>query len=565
MTGVLQEFRIREIEALLEGIESPGLYTTISGERYLNKNALNQALSGTTLSRPAALALGVRSVALAAQLRELLNRDSLSLAEANAYFGGIFGYSQLFAALPTTRSQEEAQKTQVEVQAEGRTAADVASSIQEEFAAIQGGAASGGAQAVSLNVDEMPVAYQPDGVGRVVRNLADEVELRLAEIKAGKINFPPGSIDGGILRPGTVPTTSLRADELSRRVQQWPTSEQAIKIRLQHDSSVDRWHTPGGLVFPGGTRVVTGPGRVWRTRAIRWPTAYRRPTGGPMRYRLVQPGMRLGLMSITRLIGSNVAPSSTSATYQLSYGLVVRGIPYFGDEPPSQISAIWVGRPPSQLHVELNNYTHVTNTPDLYWGPSREIWNAGSDQYVEPFADLSKNIYEPSSNECRRMSGFRFGLITGETWQDVFPQLNGKPSHYGYLSGRARSPLAWAGGRESEQDTHYDAPCSASTVEATSGTAANAQYRTDAFVDSRRVINGVPFRPADCEALKPDRTAKTFSVWIEAMLDRYVDGADIAGWQSGASDDMKPAAWWTTGVQVAPAETRQTFVDIVVY
>lgn len=563
--GVLQDFRREEILALLGGISDPRFL--VAGKGGYAKSVLNAAISGTTLSRDAAYGLGGIDVfKLAAKLRDLVQRGSVSLEEANAYFGGEFGYATLFSSTPTTRAQAEAQKTEVQLVEEGRTQADVATVIAQEQREAQASEGSGGSQPVQLELGQLPATYRPEAIQGTLRDVLDEIELRIGEIRAGRIAFAPGSIDGSVLRPGTVGYSKLSAEDLSRRIQQWPHEDQAIEVAIDHDGSVDRWSDAGALAFAGGgSRTVRGPGRVWRARELRLPPDYRRPTGGPMRYRVVRPGLELGLMSITRIDAGAVHAGHASALYHLTYGIVIRGLRYFGDQPPSHLAAVWVGaHPAASSTIELSP-PNTSGTAQIFHAAARGTYPSGAYQVVEPFARLSTSNFDPSAGDCAGLLGFRCGLITGEGWREVYPQLNGRPNTYSYITGAPTPRLADTSAHVSTQGTHDDAPCPASVVIGNGATPMVGTYQADTVSGtSEFVIHGVPFKPEDCARLAPDRNAKTFSVFVEARLDRYISGSTLAGLVGGARD-MRVGAWWTSGVRVAPVGLRRTLVDVVVW
>lgn len=562
--GVLQDFRREEIESLLAGARGAELLDNFGSL----KGVLNAALSGTTLSRNAARGLGgIEVFKLAAKLRDLVQRGSITLEEANGYFGGSFGYATLFSALPTTRAQQEAGKTEVELVEEGRTQADAATVIASEQAEAQAAEGSGGAQPVVLELGAMPAVYRPEAVAAAVRSALDEVELRLSELRAGKIAFAPGSIDGAVLRPGTVSSSKLSAEDLSRRIQQWPHDKHAIEVDIDHDATVDRWVDSGSLAFAGGgARPVRGPGRVWRARALRLPPDYRRPTGGPMRYRLVRPGMELGLMSITRIDAGSVHAGNAAAQYHLVYGVVIRGLRYFGDRPPEHLAALWVGAHPGSSATIQATPANTVGTAQLFHGAARSTFQAGGYRLLEPFSRLSTSNLDPSVGDCDGFVGFRVGLITGQGWREVYPQLNGKPNTYSYLTGNPTPRVSDTAVRVPTSLVHDEAPCPASVVTGSATSPMVGTYRSDAVTGTwENVIQGVPFRPEDCALLAPDEGSKTFSVLVEARLDRVVSGTTMDAWIGATARDQRVGAWWTSGVRVAPAGQRRTLLDVVVW
>lgn len=564
--GVLQDFRREEIEALLA--DARGAERLSADAQFQAKSVLNAAISGTTLSREAAYSLGgVEVFKLAAKLRDLVQRGSVTLDEANAYFGGSYGYATLFSSLPTTRAQQEAAKTEVQLLEEGRTQSDVAVVVAAEQASAQAAEGSGGAQPVTIELDAMPQIYRPDAVASAVRGALDQVELRLSELRAGKISFAPGSLDGSTLRAGTVPTSKLSPEDLSRRIQQWPHEGHAIEVDIDHDATVDRWVDSGSLTFAGGgARPVRGPGRVWRARALRLPPDYRRPTGGPMRYRIVRPGMEFGVMSITRIDAGTVHAGNAAAQYHLVYGIVIRGLRYFGDQPPSHLAAVWVGAHPAASATIQASPVNTSGTAQLFHGPARATFQSAGYQLVEPFGRFAKANLAPSTGDCDGLVGFRLGLITGEGWREVYPQLNGKPNTYSYLTGNPTPRISDTSVRVPTSLVHDEAPCPASVVTGNTLTPMTGTYRTDTVTGSwENVIQGVPFKPEDCALLAPDRGARTFSIFVEARLDRIVTGATVAGWLGSTAEDQRVGAWWTSGVRVAPAGLRRTLVDVVVW
>lgn len=561
---VLQDYRREEIAALLE---SSGV-RRIRGNSLGSPAAAGEYLTGSTLTFNEAGQLGPRyAVAtLVGQLRELTRRGTISTEEANAYFASIYGYVGLFTSIPTSRSQRAAQATEVDLIEQQQTLGDVAQVVSSEQAAVQAATGTGGLQPVQIGLDQLPQTYNPDALAQVMRSSLDEIEVRLGELRAGKIAFAPGSLDGSVLRAGTVASTKLRADDLSGKVQQWPTEFEALEVSIDHDPSVDRWVDSGSLAFAGGSRNVRGPGRVWRARQLRLPPNYRRPTGGPMRYRLVTPGMEFGLMSITRIDDGTVEASDPAATYHLAYGIVVRGIRYFGDEPPSHIAALWVGAHPAECESQSGSPPFTAGTPQLFNGAARLVYDTGGYSLLAPFNRLSSSSRAPTAAHIDGHSGFRFGLITGQDWREVFPQLNGRPNAYGQLTGSPGPRLASTSQRVGPLSVEDEAPCPASVLTGLGAGPMVATYAADTIAGTTEtVIQGVPFRPQDCRALAPDRGAKTFSVLIEPRLDRIVDGTQMGTWVGATTRDMRVGAWWTSGVRVVPVGLRRTLIDIVVW
>jgi len=572
MTGILQSERREEILALLARTEFPVGFRHAPNPRsrgYYN-STISLALNGSTLSRQVAFQISRGRAGegtptdlfrLVGQLRDLLGRGSLSLEEANAYFNGIYNYEGLFTSLPSSRARQAANQTEVDLVEEGQTQADVARVVSEESQAAQAVQGSGGLQAATIEIGQLPDQYRLDAVTGVMREAFDQVEQQIAAIRAGRVAFAPNSIDGSVIRSGTIRSVKLDPLDVSQRLQQWPTDLEAIEVAIDQDTGVDRWHSAGDLTYnAGGAHRTRGPGRVWRARELRLPPSYRRPTGGPMRYRVVQPQLELGLMSITRIDESGLHAGHADARYRLRYGIVIRGLRYFGDRPPTSILSAWVGAHPASQNATFSNTNNLLGTPQLFDGAARTAFNNRASTLLVPFAKLASAQIAPTPLIVDACRGFQFGLITGETWRDTYGQLNGSRSSYGRLTGGAQP--TWADGEQTDRE----APASAVVVTAESGTPNSATYRTGSLAsDEEGVINGVPFSPEDCGVLAPNLQSRTFSIVVEARLDHVQVGSTIAGWLNSSTRDMRPGAWWTSGVRVAPAGQRRTLIDVVVF
>jgi hypothetical protein len=188
MTGTLQSERREEIEALLARTgAATDRRLDLNGSSIL-RDQLRYALRGSTLSVSGFRSIGIEAnqLRIVAQLRELLDRGNISLAEANAYFGGIYGYDGLFAALPSQRAIDAANSTEVELVEQGETQADVAEVVSSEAqaAAVQG---TGGVQPVTIELAQLPDQYRIDSLTGVIRDAFDQVEQHIASIRAGRV------------------------------------------------------------------------------------------------------------------------------------------------------------------------------------------------------------------------------------------------------------------------------------------------------------------------------------------------------------------------------------------
>jgi hypothetical protein len=563
MSGVLQSERREEIEALLARTDGP----SIDSLRF--KDQIRAALRGSRFAgyKTRDIPIGRDGIRLTAQLRALLDSGAITLQEANAYFGGQFSFDGLFASLPTTRSQQAANATEVELVEQGQTQADVARIVSSEAQGTQESQGTGGVQPVTIELAQFPDQYRIDSVSAVIRDGFDQVEQHLASIRAGRVAFAPNSIDGSALRSGSIRSVKLDPLDVSQRIQQWPTDLEAIEVEIDHDTGVDRWQAAGSLAFSGsGARPVRGPGRVWRARELRFPPSYRRPTGGPMRYRIVRPGLELGVMSIVRLDSTGTHSGNASAVYQIRYGIVIRGIRYFGDRPPTSLLLAGVGAHPASANATTLSVSNLLGTAQLFSPAARTAFASRGSALLEPFAKLSSARMSPSSSDLDACVGFEVGLVTGETWRDTYGQLNGCRSSFGGLTGGPRPVWAMNGHRDPSQVGRLEAPAPAVVVTGTATTPMDSTWAGGTLdFDEEMIVTGVPFSPEDCGFLAPSTETRTFSLVIEAALQRYISGDTLRSWFGSPTRDMRAGAWWTSGVRIAPAGQRRTLIDVVVY
>ncbi len=514
-------------------------------------------------------------------IKVMLQRGKATNAEAAAYmrekYSGIyeFGGGLFKGTYSQTAEKLAVDSDQPKEGEEGfKKLGDRAHEISQ--ALISDGASAGASLHVPVNPGRVPAEYNADGMQSVLDDLGTELSLRMGEIRGGNIAFRANSIPGAALRPGSVRLPKLNPVDMRGLVEGWPGPDQAIELDLSHDTTMDRWWPAGDLAFSSGeTREVRGPGRVWKVTGYpRLPKGFR-PGPGPVRYRLVIPGMRFGIFSIeTRLgVGGNSDYDTHAAIYDITYGMVVRGIPNLLGRNPQFIDCGPEGDPPAGLGMQLVGSSGGVQegTKELFQERTDNLFVATTPDQLETYSLLTGTPQHiPSSNEMRRARGWRFDVLRGETWQQVFAELCTRKGFYADVGGQPTALTASTAPLTDSQPSVWGPPCPPTCVmrdEDLPGVLRWVQKgNLPASGDSSDVIQGVPFIHEDCERLvSTSGPGGSFACVIRPMMSGVVFGDDMKDRINSPSLEMRPGAWWTAGVRSTEGGHRQLAVDIVVW
>lgn len=377
-----------------------------------------------------------------------------------------------------------------------------------------------------------------DGLSQVIDNLKEEIRGLAREAAA----TPPGL---------TIPQRS-----------------KAVQLSFSQSNTLDRWDTR--TLPPSGGKTYSGPGRIWQVTNADVPADFE--AGGSVRYRLNLEQVRFGVLGVRFLDNlSDHAMNSGSQTgspLEVTYGVVVKDVPWFGSEPPSSVLLVdSIGHPVSALHGRQIG--------------SSKPWMSGSAQFAEvktdgefndnspaPYESLrddalenatnSENLYEPGESYARDVQGIGVMLITGDTEHQVYSQVNGlENSSTPHVSGFGRGPSAsFPPGLEvlppavAQYVTSYQSGGGGTAYDSLRCRVLSETLPTD----TEPCVGGPAFRWADCGALrlKPQRFSMALSILPKRIIpwESYRDlwqGETAA--QGLISYDMHPAAMWTSAVR----------------
>lgn len=418
-------------------------------------------------------------------------------------------------------------------------------------------------------IDDGPV--QGRDLRRVVDDIIDQVSLRMSSIAQGQINFRANSIDARALKPGTLSYDKIEPVGFHRAMNTWPGPDQAIRLSVARDPSVDRWHEATPTAFTSdaaaATQRIFGPGRVWRVQSYAFPDKTYRPSPGPVRYRVVLPNLEFGLMSMLKA-NDGLGWSDANGTWELVWGVVIRGIPNFYDRAPDNIFWMgWDGDVPTSLEGDVVNTGGVGPTSNLYEDRAIAEFTSVNRAALAAYNKITAGNYRPTATIIEGWKGISAMLVTGRTDTEVFEQLNGRECQLGMLRGNPHGPMSSA-----PSGLRHKSPAVPSIVVSTNGTLSNIDPKVkssdplpQASANARRVVQGVPFLYEDCARLRPTTGADgSFAIALELVLDYTVLKAQIVTWQGSTEVGMEPGAWWTQGLRVVEQNNREIAVDIIV-
>jgi hypothetical protein len=425
---------------------------------------------------------------------------------------------------------------------------DAAARVQE-VAATAGGAGvvttelAPVSQAAPL-IDDMPEVYDSAEVQQSVGRATEQLSLQVEQLSRGQIRYPAHSIPGGALQPGTIPISAIQPGAFQDALNRMPGPDEAVLLDLIQSDGLDQWLENGGN---------TGPGRVRTVRGVRYPLNGWQPTSGPRRYRIINAGMEFTPLS-TRL---ELATSPVNAPIvHTDFGMVIHRIPHSFRRPPQGILALaWVGDPP---------------TPFAYSAPSLAgIWTTQvrlfHDRAKADFQDTVKTFasaigidtaLDPGATTLGGATGFSVTLVSGETTDEVYEQLNSRECAEGArfatsgpgptattregLTARGAAPpgvLLWNGSTVTPNYTHID--------ESSAGLASNG-----------RIVQGIPFRYEDCQKMRANDTH--FDLVVHLHIDQ--------SWQiPNGGSFAAPSEWSQHGVRLAGGDDRVWGVDVIVF
>lgn len=575
MAALIDE-RFREIASWIEAITQTFDYAYLeenaialfdsavpikpNDQRAISLAAVRSALSKSGVFQ-AAQQGGVAEALDVYALFKVLSSGKISSEEAELYLnqrypgqrwsGGRFGdraSSQAAAAAADKSAQPKARKTR------STNPAGLADTARAPAGGSRSGPASGvNIGGIPLPIVDLPDAYDPEALRQSLESMANALLANDAAIATGQaLKLNPGVLDGRVIRPGSLPPSSINPLEFARLLNQLPGTDQVVTIRAARSNDIDRW------VVNGNNR---GPGRVWQVQSVQYPKAWR-PTPGPMRYRVVFPNLEFGIMG-TELFGDTWALNSWYGQVELTYGIVLRGLPSFLGRPPVAISAVWEGVSPVALAYQRSDHNFATNPPWPLYGTTRlfhdradALYHTTGFPFLTGYGSTSNSV--PSSSDLADCDGFYFMLLSGRSAEEIYQQLNSRNSNSGaHLQKEAVGPFTSAPGWLRPRS-----PCSASVYQWSNvGTAATTTYtwRDETFNPAtvNRIVQGVPFSYEDCDKLR--QSAKDFSLLIQPALGHTITLTNAGQqWES-------PELWHADGVRTSLVDGRDWAIDIIVF
>lgn len=294
---------------------------------------------------------------------------------------------------------------------------------------FSGGVGGGGSSETSIYVDEVPSEYDPTEMQSVLNGVAEQAALGLSQVGNGQINFRPNTIDGGAVIPGTLTPDKFNQTSVAKFARETPGEAQTVTLEVAKSQLVDRY-APADSIEAGHT----GPNRVYEVRSVFLPRGAKlRP--GPIRYRVVTKGLKMGLMSI-RSEGGNI-PNVIGEVAHLTYGCVIRNIPSFIglDKIPTSMEAVSVGYPAGQVFKFDDSYLYSETFEDEFVA---DAFGTNAPRMYAPFNEPGPpNVIVPTQAYADTIEGMSFQVPTGRTGREVFAQVNGQQTSSGdYLTGR---------------------------------------------------------------------------------------------------------------------------------
>lgn len=427
-----------------------------------------------------------------------------------------------------------------------------------------GGSGGGGSAETSIYVDELPSEYDQTEVQSVVQNIADQAALGMAQLANGNIRFQPNTIDGGAIIPGSVTPPKLNQTAVAAFARQLPGEDQVVTLDLTKSRFVDQYAAADTI--DAGT---FGPSRVYEVARVSLPAGVKlRP--GPIRYRVVTKGLRMGLMSVNVGGGVTIATGADVAELAaVTYGCIIRNIPSFIGlgKIPTHMEAVSVGYPTGQcfkFEDTIGALFEQEYTDDVFKDDPPRM-------YV-PFNEPGPpNVMVPTNDYADTIEGMSFMAITGRTERQVFTQLNSQATSAGdYITGNGGGVTA-----SLPKGLPHVSPFPAQlSYSQSSGLPFNIQSvkRNEAAATNEPAfglsnpgvglgwVRGAPMVHEDCGKLIATETH--FSLAIQLYPSYQLTLSQLTG--AGSSVTGALNNWGRIGIEIADIGRRLTAIDIIV-
>jgi hypothetical protein len=525
--------------------------------------------------------LGVTAVYAIGAVRYLVQIGRITPEQAEGFLvtkypeagftGGSFNDVRL---LPGYEAQGDTKKSMAQGDPEEGTVVEKAKEVQDAVAEARGGTlvpavSPAGNLPIFLRQvpEEIPASQE---LQEVLDDLTRQVQLNISKVANGRINLQPGSIDGSVIKPGTLAYSALDPIDAQSRLQEFPDPSQAILCRITPDPVLDVWAEDEDNLQTATGQKFNGPRRVWRVSSFDVPSGFK-PTLGPLRYRLIVDDVQFGMGSV------RYTDPGVTNQHEIRYGIVIRGLPGFHGRPVDRILYCgYTGFSPSSLNYVSNGVTVPDVSPDALFEKTAETkFRVNPPTMYTSFfdANVGGDLLEvPDQDYLDDIDGLTFMLVNGRTAEEVYAQLNSLPSVFNaHIGGKGAGP-----GDSCPSGLEITSLAGSSvTVISPSGlsTLLNRTFDGYTTVDPLAttafsltgaaapvVVEGVPFLMRDCERMRitDERFAVQVMVWPPRTLNYFVNANGALNY------GRHPSHWYTRGVRIDKQNDRQVAIDIVV-
>ena len=477
------------------------------------------------------LAAGPEAKGDLAALRYLLSQDRISRQEVLAYLAQTYPDQHWSSgSWGDQKGVTAVNDTTLEL---AKPEGDPTKQTDQEAATAAGAEVESG-----FPVDELPQEWDADLAQQVLESTVNNLAAQLAAVAAGAVSFPAHTIPGGAIIPGSLEISALNPEAISAYTRLWPPPEEAIQLEVALSNDVDREWSQSG---------VQGPGRVWRVTTVRLPDGWT-PRPGPLRYRLVVPGRRYGVMATELRDVANPTFSEMVTTY----GHVITAIPSYGRLVERILAAEQIEDAPVAYR---SNEVLTGGTPD---GPFRMFHDRAKIEYQDTQPAFMAGFGSSTAlkaTDGRNATGFSFGLVTGQTATEVYRQLNTRRGIYGRIW-NAEGVLP---GVSIPESAGVRSPTFPQAIRWDGALALNSGYvgldENDVIGGETRLIEGLPFSYRACERAR--RTEAQFSVVVQPIMEHRVILAENETWPTAAH-------WHETGLETVDGPERDWALDVIV-
>ena len=477
-------------------------------------------------------------------LNQLVSRGEVTQLEAETYLSQRYPDQKWNGGRWADLTRAEAAASVVDA-ASAPSEDPAVPSPSEQAEAVQGSQGGAGvAQSDSplaqnpIIIDDLPAQYDRQRIQELLDDVLGQVSSSLDAVAAGRIEYRSNSIPGDAIAPGTVDSSRLNQQSIRALTAQIPGPEDAIILQTAMSGGADRWVEAD---------TFRGPGRIWNVTRPIYPAGFKLQPG-PTRYRVVVPGTKFGVSSI----------SGDGSIGRVQYGIVIRGIPHFLRRAPIGILGMYaVGDGPVPFAFDDDTGTTYQATGRLFHDRANGFFNTTGKPFVSTFG--TDSLLAPDVTTRDGTTGMSVSLITGRTATEVYQQVNSKqrPSGSAEIGARLQGSGVVAGA--TLPPGGEPSPLTYPSLYVWNG-GAQLTVRSEGFdfatdASRLRVAHGLPFRYEDCTSLVP--TDRDFAVVVQPEAVRELAFSTAGTWRT-------PAEWHRNGLEATAPSGRTWAIDIVV-